>query len=281
MTNTRRVNPPTKTFGGKWYLAPKIVELMTPHTGYLEPFFGGGSVLLAKDPVGVCEIANDLDRRLMNFFRVLQTPDLYPELLRRLSVTPFSQTQYRHSVKHLETGIDTGRDYVAEPCVDLAFHFFVVNRQSMGGRMDSFCPTTKRRTRGGMNADANAWLNAVNGLSTVVERLKRVSVRCEDAMKLIPEFDEPGWMIYCDSPYHHETRESKSVYRHEMSHEDHVRYLRVLSDVRSAKVMVSSYPNDLYDNALSGWRKVEIQIDNKASKKSVKDVKTEVLWLNY
>ena len=41
---------PLKWHGGKYYLASKIVDLMPPHLHYVEPFFGGGAVLLARDP---------------------------------------------------------------------------------------------------------------------------------------------------------------------------------------------------------------------------------------
>ena len=41
---------PLKWHGGKYYLAAKIVALMPPHLHYVEPFFGGGAVLLDRDP---------------------------------------------------------------------------------------------------------------------------------------------------------------------------------------------------------------------------------------
>ena len=42
--------PPLKWHGGKHYLASLIVGLMPQHLHYVEPFFGGGAVLLARDP---------------------------------------------------------------------------------------------------------------------------------------------------------------------------------------------------------------------------------------
>ena len=52
---------------------------MPPHLHYVEPFFGGGAVLLARDPEddglwlfphkGVSEVVNDINGQLINFWR--------------------------------------------------------------------------------------------------------------------------------------------------------------------------------------------------------------------
>ena len=78
------MNLPLKWHGGKYYLASKIVGLMPSHLHYVEPFFGGGAVLLARDPEddglwlfpnkGVSEVVNDINGSLINFWRVLQDP---------------------------------------------------------------------------------------------------------------------------------------------------------------------------------------------------------------
>ncbi len=51
---------PLKWHGGKFYLAPTITSLMPEHTHYVEPFFGGGSVLLQKPADGISEVVNDV-----------------------------------------------------------------------------------------------------------------------------------------------------------------------------------------------------------------------------
>ena len=71
------VSEPLKWHGGKHYLARRIVELMPSHLHYVEPYAGGLAVLLVKDPTGVSEVVNDLDGRLMGFWRVLQDPEQF------------------------------------------------------------------------------------------------------------------------------------------------------------------------------------------------------------
>ena len=81
---------PLKFHGGKHYLAKKIIELMPPHLHYVEPYAGGLSVLLAKDPEGISEVVNDLHKDLSNFWRVLQGGESFRVFQRLCEATPFS-----------------------------------------------------------------------------------------------------------------------------------------------------------------------------------------------
>jgi DNA adenine methylase len=90
-----RVSPPLKWHGGKWYLAPKIVALMPPHTHYVEAYAGGLSVLLAKDPEGTSEVANDIDGELSTFWRVLRQEESFGRFRRTLEAVPFSEAEWR------------------------------------------------------------------------------------------------------------------------------------------------------------------------------------------
>jgi DNA adenine methylase len=153
-----RLTPPLKWHGGKHYLAPKIVGLMPPHLHYVEPYFGGGSVLLARDPAdprlwdgddrGVSEVANDLDGRLANFWRVLRGPDTFERFRRAVEAVPLSRTEWEAARGHVPSG---------DPVADAAA-FFVLCRQSLAGRMRGFTSLTRNRTRRGMNGNASECL---------------------------------------------------------------------------------------------------------------------------
>ncbi len=51
--NPNHLTPPLKWWGGKHYLAKRIIDLMPPHVHYVEAYAGGLAVLLEKDPCGV------------------------------------------------------------------------------------------------------------------------------------------------------------------------------------------------------------------------------------
>lgn len=83
-------------------------------------------------------------------------------------------------------------------------------------------------------------------------------------------------LVYADPPYLHETRSSKARYRHDYSIENHRELLACLLALPdNVNVILSGYPSDMYDNALSGWRSREFQAMTRGG------VRTEKIWMNY
>jgi DNA adenine methylase len=285
-TGARRnsgLSTPLKTHGGKHDLAKWIVGHMPPHLHYVEPFAGGLSVLLARDPQdrglwmgevakerGVSEVVCDLNRRLTNFWRVLQRPATFDPFLRIVQATPFSEVEWTDAAERLDD---------PDP-VERAVAFFVRCRQSLAGRMDSFTGVTRTRTRGNRNAEVNAWWNCVEGLPAVAARLRDVLILDGAALGVIEKHDGPHALFYLDPPYLAETRTAPDVYAHEMGEADH----RALLDLivrREGQVMLSGYGNPLYDDKLSGWTRHEKEINNHAAGGTEKRRMTEVLWCNF
>jgi len=92
--------------------------------------------------------------------------------------------------------------------------------------------------------------------------------------------DGPDTLFYCDPPYVPDTRSVPNCYQHEMTPEDHVRFLECVLQLHG-KVMISGYPNDLYDERLTAWHVVDREIDKKSSGAKTKPKAIERMWLNY
>jgi DNA adenine methylase len=174
------ITQPLKWFGGKNYLAKQIIALMPRHLHYVEPFFGGGGVLLARDPDdqrlwlaphrGVSEVANDCYGLLMNLWRVLQDEELFSRFVRRVQAIPLARPEWDQAYAVVQSST---LDPNESPSLDLAVSFFVYARQSRAGEMNNFTPITRKRLRRGMNDNVSGWLGGVEGLSEVHARLRR------------------------------------------------------------------------------------------------------------
>lgn len=287
------LTPPLKWHGGKNDLAKWIIGLMPARCKepnkpdpadpgwlhYVEPYFGGGSVLLANDPTGISEVVNDKNRDLLNFWKAIQEPAMFAQFQRLAEATPFAQEEWRQATAHLNDWASG----VIKDCIHHAAEFFIHCRQSLAGRMKGFTGITKTRTRRGMNNEVSAWLTAVEGLPAVHERLKRVLiVGPSDALDVIRKQDGPRTLFYLDPPYLHETRATTGEYAHEMSIAQHTELLLTLGEIQG-RFLLSGYRSSLYDKAATvhGWTRHEMKINNHAAGGKTKRVMTECVWTNF
>jgi DNA adenine methylase len=245
---------------------------MPSHVHYVEPFAGGLAVLLAKEPNGVSEVVNELHGGLTNFWRMLQDAGAFERFARIVAAVPFSEAEWN----------DAG-DRLNDPdAVRRAVAFFVYARQSLAGRMGAFAPLSRSRTRRGMNEQASAWLNAIEGLPAVHARLKRGAiVGPKPAVKVVREQDGPGTLFYCDPPYLHSTRTAPDTYGpYEMSERQHRELLDNLRHI-NGKAMLSGYRSGLYDTMLADWTQHDFDLPNNAASGARKRRMMECLWCNW
>lgn len=269
---TRELSAPLKWHGGKHYLAKWINSHIPTHGHYVEPFAGGLAVLLQRDPDGVSEVVNDLDGGLTNFWQVLKDDCTFEAFQRQIEATPFSETEFKGA----------GEADPDNTQVDRAVKFFIRCRQSRQGLRKTFATLSKNRTRRGMNEQVSSWLTAIEGLTDIHARLKRVVILNDDAVVVIRKEDSPNTFFYLDPPYLHDTRISTNAYDCEMSAEDHEKLLAVLSEIKGT-FLLSGYRNEMYDGFAErfGWRRVDRTIDCKASAAKEKPSRIESLWMNY
>lgn len=84
---------PFPYFGGKAKVAPEVWRRFGDVKNYVEPFFGGGSVLLNRPrwSPSKLEIVNDADALLTNFWRALK---LHPRKLAKAADYPISELDF-------------------------------------------------------------------------------------------------------------------------------------------------------------------------------------------
>jgi len=83
-------------YGGKFSHLSWLLPLLPKTNHYCEPFAGSGAVLLNREPSPV-ETYNDIDKEVVNFFKVLR--DNREKLIEAISLTPFSIEEFRKAIE--------------------------------------------------------------------------------------------------------------------------------------------------------------------------------------
>lgn len=246
--------------GGKVRIADKIVGLFPAHDCYVEPFGGGAAVLLEK-PRARLEIYNDLDGEMVTLFRILR--DRPEDLAASISLTPFAREE--HQVAYEETDDD----------VELARRVLI--RSHFGHGSSGIHRSTGFRAAGlrAGSLPVHGWMRLPETIRIAAERMRGVVIERRPAVQVMQAHDGAETVHYVDPPYLPETRDKGRDYRHEMTFDEHEALLRAIMALRGS-VVISGYASSLYDDALHGWRRVEIK--TRADRAAER---TEVLWCNF
>lgn len=261
--------PALRYHGGKWRLAPFILDYFPPHRIYVEPFCGAASIMLRKEPA-YAEVINDLDGEVVNFFRVCRDPKLSKQLVREIELTPFARDEFIEAYEVTDDPVERARKLVI-----LSFMGFGSNahcRRKTGFRANSNRSVT---------TPAHDWRAWPKALVEIIERLRGVVIENRDAKDVMLQHDSPQTLHYVDPPYVWDTRSQRSPsdaryrrYNHELDDDGHRDLLGVLKSLRGL-VVLSGYPSQLYDEALHDW----LRVTTHAHADGAKD-RTEVLWIN-
>lgn len=254
------LKPPFAYYGGKTTLAPQIAKLLPEHDHYVEPFAGSLAVLLAKEPSPM-ETVNDLDSRLVAFWRVLRES---PEELQRLAkLTPHSREEYKEC-SQLDADTDT----------KLAWQAWVTITQGRRPVLDD--TGWKSRIKASSGSMSDTIFKYAERFEPVAARLSNVSIENRDALCLIDSYgEEPTVCIYADPPYLGSTRGGR--YGSEMLEDDlHVQLAESLRKCR-ASVVLSGYASPLYEELYEGWHRYELKAPTRLSGTAAPN---EILWSN-
>lgn len=259
--------PALRYHGGKFRLAPWILQFFPAHGCYVEPFGGAAGVLLRKSRV-YAEVYNDLDADIVNFFRVLRDPVLRTDLIEACRLTPYARDEFDAAYEPTDDPLERAR----RTCVRAAMGFGSAGatKATTGFRTDT------RRKYG--TAQHN-WAAYPDALGAIGERFSGVLIENRDALEVIQSHDGPDTLHFVDPPYVHETRHmrNKGGYRHELDDDGHRKLLSVLRAV-DGMVVLCGYDTDLYNLELEGWARHATQARISGGRGT--SLRTEVVWLN-
>lgn len=251
--------------GSKWGIAPWVISHMPAHEAYVEPFFGSGAVLLRKPRVRA-EVANDLDGKVISFFRALR--ERPTEIAAAVALTPYARDELELA-KLPPTG----------DLIEDARRFLVACWQTRGGPLGRRHPGWRFDMHGASNRSlAGTWAMLPDRLLAVAERLRWVAFEHRPALEVLEwcrrsKGDQRATLIYADPPYVLQTRDNR-LYVSDLTDQDHLELLAAL-DRHPGPVLLSAYPSPLYDERLRHWLAVM-----RSTRNQMNEARTEVLWLN-
>lgn len=271
VTTPEPIRVPTPYYGGKAKLAATIAAALPPHRHYVEACAGSLAVLLAKSP-SPQETVNDLDARLMTFWRVLR--ERPADLERVCALTP-------HSRSERELALDIQPDQLDE--LETARRVFVALTQ---GRSATLARTGWRNQVAPSHPMPLALAKYAGRLGPAAARIARVSLECRDATEMVTAYGvESSTLIYVDPPYEQHDPSGRLMrkwnYGVEMPSAAHGELIDAVLAAESM-VIVSGYGGGRWDKALAHWHRYELETHTAQGGTGAPrgSARTEVLWAN-
>lgn len=261
-----RMKTPISYYGGKQSLLKEILPRIPEHTGYVEPFFGGGAVFWAKEPKEY-EVINDVNMNVINFYEVLR--NAYFDLKKRVDATLHSRETYKKALIIYECPW-----LFADEPVIRAWAFYVVTSQGFANKIGTWGYDRSKR--------AHTVQRKIDHFNEELSlRLKHTQIEQNQADKVMLSRDTPDTFHYIDPPYIDTNQGHYGGYTHAHFRRD----LEVMSQLKG-KFMLSTYPSDLLNEYTkqNGWRTVLVDKCLSASngaKLNKRKRKIEVLTMNY
>lgn len=262
-------SPAIRYRGGKFRLAPWIMQFFPPHTTYVEPFGGAAGVLLQKQR-SYAEVYNDLDGDIVNFFRVIRDNSSRKKLLELVLLTPYAREEFDVAWEEIKDPIERARRTIIR--AQMGFGSAGATKGTTGFRID-----TKRA----YGTAQHLWAEYPETISAIGWRFASVLIENRPAIEVMRQHDAKDTLHFVDPPYMLGTRvlqaSGRRDYRHEMTDEDHCELLSVLLELEGF-VVVSGYESDLYHDMLAGWESFETKSRISAARGT--GIRTEVVWIN-
>lgn len=299
-SNEMTAKPFLKWAGGKTKLLPTLYHHLPKSLTewetftYIEPFVGGGSVLffmLERFPNIQKVIANDVNPRLVNLYRVIQQDvEQFIVCLSQMQ-TSYDACDTEESRQKLFLARRTAYNSRTLSAVEDAAHFIFLNKTCFNGLY-------RENRKGDFNVPFGRYARPLicdaDNLRAVAQTLGKVEFRCGDFSALSSDISgEVHTYIYMDPPYRPLSLTSSfSAYAKGGFNDDDQRRLKVFCDdatSRNALTMQSNSdgraaeePNDFLDALYANYHIHRVFAPRSISAKGTQRGKvSEVIICNY
>ncbi len=261
--------PVIRYHGGKFRLAPWVLQHFPAHTCYVESFGGAAGVLMQKSR-SYAEVYNDMDGDIVNLFRVFQAEQSRTALAELLVLTPYSREEFELAWEPTDNQIERARRTIIR--AQMGFGSAGATKGITGFRID-----TNRK----YGTAQSLWTKYPEQIAVIGQRLAGVLIENRPAIEVIKAHDDSGTLHYVDPPYMHGTRYKNAVsgryYRHEMTDADHRELIGTLLEAKGM-VALSGYDSEIYRELLSDWSMNSTSARISAGRGT--SSRQECLWLN-
>ena len=260
-------------YGGKWSHLGFVLPCI-PKSGHFVDLFGGSAVVLLNREPSPVETYNDLDGRVVNFFRVCRVRA--EELAAALRCTPYAREEWNAAAEPSSDPVEDARRFVVKSVQSM-------NAQHRGSGW-RYCVSPAKGSARGMAMVCSAFQAIEDRIPLIQRRLRRVQIENRPALNVLAAFDNEDTVFYIDPPYPHESRSKWNGYVCEMSDDDHRALAEALREIKG-RAVVSGYDCDLYAELYADWRLVrgterKVQsspVEGGSRRKS----RAEVCWTNF
>ena len=226
------INSPFRYAGGKFYARKLILEHVVPHSYYVEPFAGGGSIFFAKEKVAI-NVLNDVDFELINCYRHIQNN--VEELITLLDGHEASK-QKHHFFKN---------EFRPQNLLERAVRWYYLNRTSYSGIMNMtncYWGYGDKYSMQPRNWPAH--------LRRCSEKMQGVCFSQQDFTEVIDSAPD-GAFLFVDPPYFNADQDK--FYTHSFTFADHERLATTLRRNSYRLKFLLTYDNCAEVRALYEW----------------------------
>lgn len=227
------IRPPFSYIGAKTKLLEWLYSFFPPHSTFVDVFGGSGVVTFNKSP-SCTEIYNDINGRIVNFYKVIRNKYAREVLTDLIDLTPYGRKEFFDSLEPSEDPIEDAR------------RFYVKQNQCY-----SAIGMTFGFDKGKANTPVKRFYKRIRN-SGLLQRLQNITFENLPFERIFELYDTEQTLFYCDPPY----VDTADYETHGVSYSavEHNKLLDCLLKIKGY-AMLSNYENDLNKRLLdAGWR---------------------------